>query len=237
MTSTFRRHFDEDISRAESLLALGNGGAPAIRKGNRADDVRLASVAMAVGAMDAYFCDAYVDCLAKRLQSFKSGALGLPGSYGRRNLPTAILLSPPQNLRPNWSLRMAARDVMERENVLDLDRVTELFNPVLPKGEKLWPNIMGRIIDEDWKRLTGIRKRDYRNLSSSDQTNARKTAVGVMKGRVGETIQFRHDWIHNCGRPKNAIRRLTSGQAKARIREVRAVIEGVDDHLMLYRVV
>jgi hypothetical protein len=237
MTTTFRRHFDEDIMRVESLLALANGAAPAIRKGNRADDIRLAAVAMAVGAMDAYFCDAYVDCLAKRLQSFKSGVLDLPESYGRRNLPTAALLSPPQNLRPNWSLRMAARNVMERENVLDLDRVTELFNPILPKGERLWSNVMDRIIDRDWRRLTGISKKDYRALPGRDQLNARKTAVGVMKGRVGETIQFRHDWIHNCGRPKIAIQRLTSGQAKARVREVRAVIEGVDEHLMTHRVV
>ena len=67
MTTTFRRHFDEDILRAESLQVLADGGAPAIITGTRADDIRLASVAMAAGAMDAYFCDAYVDCLAKRL--------------------------------------------------------------------------------------------------------------------------------------------------------------------------
>ena len=237
MTTTFRRHFDQDISRAESLLALANGAAPVIRNGNRSDDIRLAAVAMAVGAMDAYFCDAYVDCLARRLQSYKSGILDLPESYGRRNLPTAALLSPPQNLRPNWSLRMAARDVMEKENVLDLDRVTELFNPVLPEGETLWPNIMHRIIAQDWKRLTGIGKRDYGALPSRDQTKARKAAVRVMKDRVGETIQLRHDWIHNCGRPKNAIQTLTPAQAKARIREVRAVIEIVDEHLMSHRVV
>ncbi len=83
MTSTFRRHFDEDISRAESLLVLANGAAPVTRKGRRADEIRLSAVAMAVGAMDAYFCDAYVDCLARRLQSFKSGVLGLPTSYAQ----------------------------------------------------------------------------------------------------------------------------------------------------------
>ena len=237
MITTFRRHFDEDISRAESLLALANGAAPVIRNGNRADDIRLAAVAMAVGAMDAYFCDAYVDCLAKRLQSFKSGVLDLPEAYGRRNLPTAALLSPPQNFRPNWALRMAAREVMERENVLDLDRVKELFNPVLPKGEKLWPNVMDRVISRDWKRLTGIGKREYRTLSRGDQAKARKAAVKAMKDRVGDTIQLRHDWIHNCGRPKNAIRKLTPNQAKARIREVRAVIEVVDEHLISHRIV
>ena len=81
MTTTFRRHFDEDIARAESLLDLSGGRAPAIRKGSRADDIRLSAVAMSVGAMDAYFCDAYVDCLARRLQSFKASGLPLPKSY------------------------------------------------------------------------------------------------------------------------------------------------------------
>jgi hypothetical protein len=237
VTSTFRRHFDEDISRAESLLALANGAAPVMKKAMRTDDVRLSAVAMAVGAMDAYFCDAYVDCLAKRLQSFKSGLLDLPQSYAKRNLPTAALLSPPQTLRPNWSLRMAARDVMERETVLDLERVTELFNPVLPKGQKLWPAAMGPIIDRDWRRLTGTSRSAYHGLAANAQLSARRAAVGAMKVRMSRTIQYRHDWIHNCGRPKSAVRRLTAGQAEARIREIRVVVEAVDEHLMAHRVV
>ena len=166
MTTTFRHHFDADILRAESLQVLADGGAPAIITGTRADDIRLASVAMAAGAMDAYFCDAYVDCLAKRLQSFKSKGLDLPSSYATRNLPTGVLLNPPQSIRPNWSLRMAARTVMERENVLDLDRVTELFNPVLPQGKKLWLNVIEPIISRNWKRLTGINKTEYRQLTT-----------------------------------------------------------------------
>jgi hypothetical protein len=36
MPTTFRRHFDDDISRAESLLAPANGAAPAVGSGMRA---------------------------------------------------------------------------------------------------------------------------------------------------------------------------------------------------------
>lgn len=237
MTTTFRRHFDDDISRAESLLSLANGASPALKKGSRTDDVRLAAVAMAVGAMDAYFCDAYVDCLAKRLQSFKVGVLDLPPSYAQRSLPAEALIRPTQTIRPNWALRMAARGVMERENVLDLNRVADLFNPVLPKGQKLWPSVMGPIIHMDWKRLTGMGTARYQSLGSKEKAGARASAVGTMKKRLKGTIQIRHDWIHNCGRPKSVIRQLTVNQADARIREVRLIVETVDQHLMAHRVV
>jgi len=100
MGTTFRKHFDEDMSRVESLLELANGSAPVMRKGERANDVRLGSIAMAVGAMDAYFCDAYVDCLAKRLQSYKTRGLALPTSYANRKLPTEALLNPTQSSDP-----------------------------------------------------------------------------------------------------------------------------------------
>jgi hypothetical protein len=157
---------------------------------------------------------------------------------GAPPFPTEALVNPAQSIRPNWSLRMAARAVMERGNVLELDLVTALFNPVLPKGKTLWPNVMEPIIDKDWKRLTRIGRRDYRRLPvGKHKAKARKAAVRAMKERFGEIIQIRHDWIHNCGRPKNAVQTVTSEQAKARIREVRAVVEVVDEHLMAHRIV
>lgn len=235
MPTTFRRHFDDDIGRVESLVALANGRAPVVRSGMRRDDIRLAAVAMAVGAMDAYFCDAYVDCLAKRLQGFKVGRLDLPPGYAKRSLPTGLLVRPPHTLRPNWSLRMAARTVMERENVLDLDKVRELFNPVLPDGKKLWESAMAPLIDRNWKRLTGTTRSAYSALSPTQQANARKAVAASVKRRIGDTIQIRHDWIHNCGRPKNAVRPLTPDQASARIREIRLLVESVDHHIMDHR--
>lgn len=235
MTSTFRKHFDEDMARSASLLRLANGAAPVMKAAGRADDVRLAAVAMAVGAMDAYFCDAYADCLAMRLQSAKAGQLELPESYEKRNLPTTLLIAPPQNLRQNWALRMAARQVMENENVLDLGVVTGLFNPVLPQGKTLWENAMEPIIRHDWKRLTGLHWSDYQAIERKKRPGARRTAVKTMKARIKTTIQYRHDWIHNCGRPKSKVQTLTPQQAVERIREVHAVVVTFDDHLMAHR--
>lgn len=236
MTSTFRKHFEDDIGRVESLLELAAGSAPAMRKGTRQLDVRLGAVAMAVGAMDAYFCDAYVDCLTARLRSYKVHGHELPVAYANRKLPTAALLRPVQSSRPNWALRMAAREVMERENVLDLESAKGLLNPVLPKGEKLWPDSMEPLIRLDWKRLTGTRWADYKKLQSDkDRAGARATAAGVMKKRLASTIQYRHEWIHNCGRPKETVMKLSNGQARERVRDIREVISVVDDHLMEHR--
>ena len=57
---------------------------------------------MTVGALDAYFCDAYIDCVALRLQSFKAGEMEFPDAYDQLNLPAAALLDwplPPDPVR------------------------------------------------------------------------------------------------------------------------------------------
>lgn len=236
MQSTFRKHFEDDIARAESLLALAADSSPAMRTEELQRDVRLSAVAMAVGAMDAYFCDAYVDCLAARLTSYKVSGRELPDSYANRKLPTAALLRPGQEFRPNWALRMAARDVMERENVLDMDNAKGLFNPVLPKGMTLWADVMEPVIKLNWKRLTGSTWADYSSLESDKaRAGARSEAAKKMKERLKSTIQYRHDWIHNCGRPKQAVASLTKGAASQRVGEIREIVRIVDDHLMTNR--
>jgi len=127
---------------------------------------------------------------------------------------------------------------MELENVLDLGSVRGLFNPILPQGKKLWGCLIEDMIKWDWKRFTGISNAEYAMLTVGPaRKKARTQAVSDWRSRMSETIQHRHDWIHNCGRPKSAIRTLSAGQAHARVREVRAVVEAVDDHLMMHRVV
>ena len=235
MTRTARKHFDDDISRAETLLALANDGENQLGdEVNR--DLRLAAVAMAVGAMDAYFCDAYADCLTKRLQSAKDGPKGLPESYGTRKIPAAVLVNLFEHENENWSLRMAARDIMDKESVLDISKVTGLFNPVLPQERQLWPEVMEPLIARDRKTLTGTTRVQYDAIvTPKDRKKAREAAAGEMKKRLQETIQYRHDWVHNCGRPKSAVKALKPGAASQRISEVRAVVEAVDDHLQAYR--
>lgn len=237
MTTTYRDHFDQDIMRAESLVDLAGGKAPAMNSARRREDLRLAAVAMAVGAMDAYFCDAYVDCLTRALRQYADGNGPLPDAYARRYLPAGEVLSSSHQKRPNWRLRMAARAVMEKENVLDLSQVPTLFNPVLPLGQKVWPAAMEPLINLGSLRLTGVRPASYRAASSNKRAGMRNSAAGKVKTRVGETIQWRHDWVHNCGRPKEAIQDKTQGQIVARITEIRALVEAFDDHLDRHRTV
>ena len=235
VTTTARKHFDEDLDRVESLLGLANGDATIVRFGQRRNDLRLSSVAMAVGAMDAYFCDAYVDCLTLALRHHSIGSAPLPEAYAKQLLPAGEILNNTRPNRPYWSLRMAARSVMEKENILHMTQVKKMFNPVLPTGQKLWPSVMEPLIMNDWKRLTGISKSEYLALPGSSRKGARTASVKAVRTRIASTIQLRHDWIHNCGRPKVAILQMTRDQAVARIREVRALVTALDTHLIRHR--
>ena len=138
---TARRHFDDDIGRASALLVqaskLHNGGATRL-----ATDIRSASVAMAVGAMDAYLCDKYVDCLTSVLREYRTGSWpgNLPRFYAKQQLPAGEVLDTSRAARPNWAIRMAARSVMEKDNMLSISRVKDHFNPILP-----WPEDMGQL--------------------------------------------------------------------------------------------
>jgi hypothetical protein len=66
----FRTHSNEDIGRAENLLARSHVMEDAGEPGQLYKDVRLSSVALAVGALDAYLSDAYVDCLTAVLRAY-----------------------------------------------------------------------------------------------------------------------------------------------------------------------
>ncbi len=237
MVTTYRTHFDDDMARAQSLLDLAGGGAPALKLDRRKDDLRLAAVAMAVGAMDAYFCDAYVDCLARALRRCANKKGDLPPAYAKQNLPAGIVLGSSQTKRPNWRLRMAARAVMERDNILDLSRVPGLFNPVLPRDKQLWPAVIDSLILLRKRRLTGVDHATYKAAPPTSRAKMKKAAAGVVAKRMKETIQWRHDWVHNCGRPKSAIQDRTQGEIQQRINEIYYLVEAFDSHLTSHRTV
>ena len=62
---TAKQHFDQDAARARALLAHAIPEAA----GELRNDIMRAAWMMAVGASDAYFCDAYADLLARTLQA------------------------------------------------------------------------------------------------------------------------------------------------------------------------
>ena len=185
--------------------------------------------------MDAYFCDAYVDCLTKCLQGAKAGRRQMPGAYKKRELPVDVLLSLSSHSSENWALRMAARNLMEKESVLSVEGVKDLFNPVLPAGRKLWPAVMDPLMQKGWKRFTGMAKAEYLAVAEGERERLWTGAAEKVKVRIQSTIQLRHDWVHNCGRPKSAIKALGPQQALACVREVRAVVEAIDSHLGEHR--
>lgn len=239
MPTTFRTHFNDDINRAENILALSrvmeNAGEPE----RLYKDLRWSSVALAVGALDAYLCDAYVDCLTAVLRAYtqEQWVGALPATYSRQMLPAGEILKSTRQHRPLWRVRMAARKVMEKDNMLSLSRLEDCFNGILPNHKKLWLDFVPVLAAHNLARLTKHVESDLAVLAGDALVQAKKQIAEAVKTRLGTTIQIRHDWIHNCGRPKNAIQDLTHGQAKARIRDIRLFIEDLDNHLDSHRVV
>jgi hypothetical protein len=195
---------------------------------------------MAVGSLDAYLCDAYVDCLTAVLRAYAQNTwVGkLPAAYAKQMLPAGEILKSTRRHRPLWRVRMAARKVMEKDNMLALSRIEDCFNGILPPAQKLWLALIPNLTAHNLKRLTKHNAADMAGFAAGKPLEkAQKQVIAAVKARIGKIIQFRHDWIHNCGRPKTAIVDLTHGRAKARIRDIKLFIEDLDDHLTAHRLV
>jgi hypothetical protein len=130
---------------------------------------------------------------------------------------------------------MAARTLMEKDNLLQLGRLNKLFNPALPKGKKLWQDLTDDFVNLNRKRLAGYRKAEYAALSGQGKAEGPKKVSAAVLGRMGEIVQRRHDVVHNCDRPRTAKQRLTLGQAKAMLADVHDFVEILDQHLDAHR--
>jgi hypothetical protein len=134
-------------------------------------------------------------------------------------------------VRANWGLRMAARALMEKDNLLRLSRVKELMNPALPQGKRLWNDLAQDFVDLDRKRLARYRRNEFAALTGTQKSDGPKTVSAAVMRRMGEIVQRRHDVVHNCDRPKSAKQRLTLGQAKAMLVDVHDFVKILDKHL------
>ena len=119
---------------------------------------------------------------------------------------------------------MAARKMMERENVLSLATVQTLFNKFFRKGRRLFRDPMS-----DWivrtdakKRLFGITRTAFQELAPDRKGKVIERAQEQMEERYRDLFQRRHDCIHNCDRPR------VSPQALHRGGTVLKVIEDID---------
>lgn len=153
-----------------------------------ADDVGRVSVAFGVGALDAYLCDAFVDTLARCLKSCRRNGHAPPTGYQRLELPIGPLMTD-YPIRSNWGLRMGARALMEKDNLLQLGRLKDLFNPALPAGQQLWPDLAPQFIALNRKRLTGFRRNEYSALTGQDKSKGPKRVSSNVMKRIGEIVQ------------------------------------------------
>lgn len=222
MLATALRHFLEDIDRARSLVTHAQG-QPA---GTLKDDVLRAGWMMAVGACDAYFSDAYADLISRALRAKDlQPAVAIPDRLNNLKVPVTAILTPAAG---GWRWRMAARELIETENVLSLEKIKSLFNHFFRNKHKL----LTTETIESWmlhpsskQRLFGISATAYRKLTGSVKEQAKKDALGQLHERFEAIFQRRHDCIHNCDRPKVALQPVSADAVSKTIEDIDFLVQ------------
>jgi hypothetical protein len=189
----------------------------------------------AVGALDAYFCDAYTDVVAATIiAKSRHPAMVLPEFFNDIRFPVRAILEPYTN-NVNWRWRMAARKMMERENVLSLATIQTLFNKFFSNGQKFFRDLMPNWIGHpnSHRRLFGITAARFNslppNLRGSAVTNAQKSLEGRFRG----IFQRRHDCIHNCDRPRVKPQQLPADDVVQVVEDVTFFVRRCDEHITL----
>lgn len=235
MPATALQHFTEDISRAEAIrtlattLPVGTAAEQLLRS-----DLLRSAWMFAIGALDAYFCDAYTDLVAAAVSSkSRQPAINLPEWFYDIKFPIRAILEEYDNL--NWRWRMAARKMMERENVLRLSTIQDLFNKFFQEDQRFFKAAVldAWICHPDAKvRLFGIRRTAYQALNDQDKQKAQKEARERLEDRFKALFQRRHDCIHNCDRPRISPQLLDKpGTVLKVIEDVEFLVNRCDEHI------
>lgn len=234
MPATALQHFAEDIARAKAILAH----ADTLPRANVAEqllrsDLLRSAWMFAVGALDAYFCDAYTDIVAATASSkSRQPAITLPEWVYDIKFPIRAVLEKYDNT--NWRWRMAARKMMERENVISLSAIQTLFNKFLRKGHKFFRDPLDAWISRpDSKiRLFGVSRADYLAMTDADKHKARENANDQFEDRFRAIFQRRHDCIHNCDRPRISPQPLDKGGTVLKvIQDIEFFVNRSDEHI------
>ncbi len=234
MPATALRHFQEDIARAGAIVAH----ADPLPEGNAAEqllrsDLLRSAWMFAVSALDAYFCDAYSDLVAATVSSkSRQPAITLPETFYEIKVPIRAILE--EYVNPNWRWRMAAREMMERENVLSLSTIQTLFNKFFRKDQRFFSGLLDTWMSRPDARirLFGIAQSDYVAMTPGDKDEARKKATEQLQERFGTIIQRRHDCIHNCDRPRMSPQPMDRGRTVLKaIQDVRYLVFRCDEHI------
>lgn len=224
---TAKQHFDQDIIRANNLLAHARG----LDAGEVRNDILRLVWMMAVGACDAYFSDAYADLVARTLKAKDiQSAVNLPDRLNNLKVPVIAVIRD----SPSWRWRMAARELIEDENVLSIEKMKKLFNHFFRDNHKLFNqnSIDLWILHADAKqRHFGINRTTYRALTPAQKGPARKSALEQFSARLDIIFQRRHDCIHNCDRPKVALQTITDSSAEKALQDVGFLVTRCHDAL------
>ncbi len=235
MPRTALAHFRKDIGRARSIVAHADP-LPLKREAERLlrSDLLRSGWMFAVGAMDAYFCDAYTDIVAATIISkSRHPSATLPDFFYDIRFPVRAILEP-YATNDNWRWRMAARKMMERENVLSLTAVQTLFNKFFRRGNKFFHDQISAWImhPSSTKRLFGIRHSEFAVLSGSKRQKAIEEAKQRMEERYRRLFQRRHDCIHNCDRPRVSPQPLQLSDSVLKvIEDAEFLVHRCDEHI------
>lgn len=188
----------------------------------------------AVGALDAYFCDAYTDVVAATIiAKSHHPPLALPEFFQDIRFPVRAILEP-YGRNVNWRWRMAARKMMERETVLTLVAIQTLFNKFCRPGHKFFRDLLPNWIVHAAARrhLFGISAARFNGLPANVRGQAVADSQTQMEKRFREIFQRRHDCIHNCDRPKVKPQILTSAAVVVEvIEDVEFLVRRCDEHI------
>lgn len=181
---------------------------------------------MAVGACDAYYSDAYADLVSRSIRAAEfQPTAQIPERLKNLKMPVAAVLNPTAN---GWRWRMAARELIEKENVLSIEKIKSLMNQFCRGNHKLLTesNLESWLIRRNSKqRLFGISPTNYRGLGDRDKGNARKRALKKLEERFEIIFQRRHDCIHNCDRPRIALQNIEESQVNKVIEDVEFLVD------------
>jgi hypothetical protein len=235
MPATPLNHFNQDIVRARAIAAhadpLPRGAAA--EQLLRSDLLRSAWM-FAVGALDAYFCDAYTDLVAATIISkSRQPPIALPDWFYEIKFPVRAILEP-YAININWRWRMAAREMMARENVLSLSSIQTLFNKFFRDNHRFLGDLLDGWIQrpDARKRLFGITGTAYAALNAAEKEAARRRAKQQLRERFDMIFQRRHDCIHNFDRPKVAPQALAlAGTVLKVIDDVEFLVRRCDEHI------
>ncbi len=234
MPGTALHHFNEDIERARAIVTH----ADPLPHTNTAEqllrsDLLRGAWMFTVGAMDAYFCDDYTDIVAATASSkSRQPSITLPEWVYDIKIPIRAVLEEYDNA--NWRWRMAARKMMERENVISLSAIKSLFNKFFRKGHKFFRDQLDVWMSRpDAKiRLFGVSRGEYVAMNDGDKLRAREVAIDQFEERFKAIFQRRHDCIHNCDRPRMSPQPLDKGGTVLKvIQDAEFLVNRSDEHI------